>query len=72
MSIKVLFWSERDVSLGIVVLIAACAFAMSTFVLGAATTLDFDIAQLDTLTLLHLAKTRLRHALQTAVRWILA
>lgn len=72
MSFKVLFWSDRDVSLGVVLLIAACALAMSIMVHGSGVITDDNDAKGDLLALLFTAKTYTKSVLQHAMRWMLA
>lgn len=46
MSYKLLFWSDREVSFSAALLLAACAFALTTLVVGASNTMDLDPANI--------------------------
>jgi len=68
MSYKLLFWSDRDVSLSAVVLLAACAFAVTTLLLGASATLDIEPRDISPQAVILAVKQALKTAVVNIVR----
>lgn len=72
MSYKLLFWSDRDVSLSAVILLAACAFAVTTLMLGASATLDIQAQDISPQVVISAVKQAVKTAVLNVVRTLTA